>query len=355
MNRPKSPIKPHEVVVFFPTSAHQELDSEDWNVNVHGWIFQPEENSLKRPLLLGLLRRVLKLSREQTETGLLKQRLRPFLVDNERGRKISIELGGGVYQLPKSKPNGHFQSTFSVPNAAVGPLPEASPWLPFRAITPAGDERVFSGRMLFVPQRGVSVISDIDDTIKVTNVGDHRELLANTFLREFRSVPSMAAVYRRWAEAGACFHYVSSSPWQLFQPLCDLFDRHSFPAGSVHLREFRVRELKTLENLAGSEEGKSKQILRILSAYPQRTFVFVGDSGEKDAEMYGDLARRFPHRVARIYIRNVTEESPDSDRFTKAFAEVPRKRWMLFDEASELLPPKHKDAMDEFLEFGNPH
>ena len=199
------------------------------------------------------------------------------------------------------------------------------------------------------------MISDIDDTIKVTNVGDHREMLANTFLREFRSVPSMATVYRRWAEAGACFHYVSSSPWQLFQPLCDLFNRHSFPAGSVHLRKFWVRELKTLENLAGSEEGKSKEILRILSVYPQRTFVFVGDSGEKDVEMYGDLARRFSHRVARIYIRNVTVDSPDSDRFTKVFAEVPRKRWMLFDEASELLSPKHKDAKDEFLEFRELH
>ena len=48
--------------------------------------------------------------------------------------------------------------------------------------------------MLFVPPKGVSVISDIDDTIKVTEVLDRRRMLYNTFLREFKDVTGMVAV-----------------------------------------------------------------------------------------------------------------------------------------------------------------
>jgi phosphatidate phosphatase APP1 len=33
---------------------------------------------------------------------------------------------------------------------------------------------------------GVSVISDIDDTVKTSNVVDRSDLLANTFLRPFQ-------------------------------------------------------------------------------------------------------------------------------------------------------------------------
>ena len=92
-----------------------------------------------------------------------------------------------------------------------------------------------------IDERGVSVITDIDDTIKITAVTNRRELLMNTFLREFRAVSGMAELYRRWATGGAAFHYVSSSPWQLFSVLSEYTETEAFPAGSMHLRSFRLR------------------------------------------------------------------------------------------------------------------
>ena len=88
-------------------------------------------------------------------------------------------------------------------------------WLRYRADTSDGDERQLGGAVQLLPPRGVSVVSDVDDTIKISQVADHRELLNNTFLRPMEAVPGMPALYRRWAKDGAAFHYVTASPWQL--------------------------------------------------------------------------------------------------------------------------------------------
>ena len=47
-------------------------------------------------------------------------------------------------------------------------------------------------------------------------------------------------------------------------------------------------------------------IERIFQTYPHLPFVLVGDSGESDAEIYAEVAHKFPGRVLSIYIRDVT-------------------------------------------------
>ena len=67
-------------------------------------------------------------------------------------------------------------------------------------------------------------------------------------------------------------------------------------------------------------------------------FVLVGDSGEQDPEVYGGIARKHPGQVSAIFIRNVTGEKPESDRFRKAFEAIPQDRWRVFEQAAELEP-----------------
>ena len=47
---------------------------------------------------------------------------------------------------------------------------------------------MFRGRIQLIEPYGVSVISDIDDTLKHTYVANRREMLASTFLRPFEEV-----------------------------------------------------------------------------------------------------------------------------------------------------------------------
>lgn len=68
------------------------------------------------------------------------------------------------------------------------------------------------------------MISDIDDTIKITEIPAGKRIVAvNTFLRDFFDVREPIPIIEKYKELaardGAAFHYVSGGPWQLYQPL----------------------------------------------------------------------------------------------------------------------------------------
>jgi phosphatidate phosphatase APP1 len=152
-------------------------------------------------------------------------------------------------------------------------------------------------------------------------------LLRNSFLREFKAVDGMAKMYQQLASRGATFHYVSASPWQLYPPLSEFMAKDSFPAGSFHMKYFRLKDRSALQMLASQNKYKPAVIEKILADFPKRRFILVGDSGEQDPEIYGELARKFPRQVAKILVRDVQDLSSYDERFKKAFDEVPQDRW----------------------------
>jgi phosphatidate phosphatase APP1 len=116
----------------------------------------------------------------------------------------------------------------------------------------------------------------------------------------------MAALYQHWRQRdGASFHYVSASPWQLYVPLEEFTRSNAFPMGSFHLKEFRWRGERFLNRFASPEDYKIRTIEPLLQAAPRRRLVLVGDSGERDPEAYGELARRHPEQVVAIFIREL--------------------------------------------------
>ncbi|KAJ2478684.1 hypothetical protein IWW56_003564 [Coemansia sp. RSA 2131] len=157
-----------------------------------------------------------------------------------------------------------------------------------------------------VEPRGVSVVSDIDDTIKASNItAEKRILLETVFARPLQAVPGMSALYSDWYSLGAEFHYVSNSPWQLYPSLDSFFHANRFPPGSAHLRSFDPGDLLSIKNYTGTPQMKRDTIEHLFKTFPERKFVLVGDCGEHDLETYADLARRYPARVVRIYIRDL--------------------------------------------------
>jgi phosphatidate phosphatase APP1 len=186
-----------------------------------------------------------------------------------------------------------------------------------------------------IPWAGWSVISDIDDTIKDTQISPLRQLLTNTFLREFRGVAGMAELYRGWADLGCQFHYVSSSPWQLLDPLQQLCQEEQFPAGTFHLRTFRLGT-DLVRKMLLRQRGKAIVIQSLLATFPQRKFVLVGDSGERDPEIYCRAAKRFPNQVKAIYIRDVVARRITRQRLEKITESLPAGLCQAFSDASEL-------------------
>lgn len=326
-----SPVKEDEDLVFFPTAARQ--DGGEWIVPVHAWVFEPEHGSLPREFALASLAKAFGLDDKAVESAVFRERARWFLVDNERGKEVITDLSEQIFGPTEANGHAHGEIRLQRPGRAS---------LSFRAVLPASDNRVFKGEAVLVPQEGLSVISDIDDTIKISEVTDRNKLLEHTFLKPFEAAPGMADAYTRLANAGAAFHYVSSSPWQLYPALGAFMEDAKYPQGSVHLRLFRVKDdVKddTVFNLLKSSEvTKPPVINKLLTEYPKREFIFIGDSGEKDAEIYGKIARENPGRVKHIYIRRVTLETRHDRRYQTAFESLDPAAWTVFDDPSEIRP-----------------
>ena len=268
-----SDISSDEKVVFYPTYAHLDEDGATWVVPIHGIIYEPEADSSARGALVDAVAAMLQVEPGTPEAENLDRRARLFLVDNERRQDIAVRIGPTVHEVGTSEPNGHFRGELRVLSADVEHLFEGQEggrrFLSFEAVTRKGDDRSFAGRVEMVGPRGLSIISDVDDTIKHSQIGDHKAMLANTFLREFKPVPGMPELYGELAEAGASFHYVSGSPWQLYLPLSEFLETQGFPPGSFDLKDFRLKDPTTVAGLLKSQETtKLRAIEPIMAAFP---------------------------------------------------------------------------------------
>jgi len=324
-----SEIAEDERIVLFPTSASWEGDV--WRVPIHGWVFEPEEGDLARRPTIALFRGILGLVDDDPVSEIFERRLRGFLVDNERGKRVGLKVGDLNQTLSASGPDGHFDDVLE--------LQAGASWLTLTAAA-SGDSQTFEGRVRLLEPEGLTILSDIDDTVKVSNVRDRQSLLRNTFLRDFEAVPGMAARYNEWhSDRGAHVHFVSSSPWQLYEELSEFLRREDFPESTLSLKHVRLKDSSALNLLDDPLEAKTSTIEAFIRRFPDREFVLVGDSGEMDPEVYGEIARRHPGRVLRIFIRDVSGEDPGAARYRAAFEGVPERKWELFDDGSTLTLP----------------
>ncbi len=183
------------------------------------------------------------------------------------------------------------------------------------------------GNLRLLSDVGLSVISDIDDTIKITEIpaGEER-ILKNTFFSTFREAPCMATLYQTFPDS-VSFHYVSGGPWQLYRPIVDFMfgDANTFPLGSLHMKNVRtnpteVDSYKDIWKLIGGAgesatvTQKLSQIKTILTHFPKRRFILIGDSGEHDPEIFTKIRDDHPDQIQAIFIRdviNAAELSPE--------------------------------------------
>jgi len=102
-------------------------------------------------------------------------------------------------------------------------------------------------------------------------------------------------------EANPIF-YVSHSPWNLYRYLEYFLAENDFPKGPILLRSFKTI-LKRKSK--GERPQKHKEILKLLRTYPDMQFILIGDSGERDPDIYIEISQHFPDRIKAIYLRQV--------------------------------------------------
>jgi len=338
--RPPSTLAREDRVILFPSVGYLSRDRGYWIVNVHGDVSCAGKLSLGKRMLLKIFKRAMRASDEEVASPLFHERIDRFVAHDRSGVPIAVRIGEEIFGLPKrSRRDGQFHAAVRIPVGQAEKWADedgqAEPCLPVEVCGARA-----TGRVHLVGPTGLSVVSDIDDTLKHSNVTCKRTLLTNTFLRPFEAIPGMAPLFREWSADGAAFHYVSSSPWQLYAHLAEHLASEGFPAGSFHLRPFRLRDHLLRRILMLRRSGKLGVIRALFRVFPQRRFLLIGDSGEHDPEIYGALARRFPRQVAGIFIRQLENQTRLVRRYARAFRLIDPARWRIYQDASELADVK---------------
>ncbi|MEX1364289.1 MAG: App1 family protein [Nannocystaceae bacterium] len=326
-----------EEVRFLPTFAV--VRDGQWQVPIDAWVFEPEQDAVGRRVMLELLGEAAQHRWSAPDSEIIERNLLPFMADNERGERVALRRAGYAVVVGPTSKAGRARGILPLPLHGAAAKGEGNPpWVELEVVMPAGDEREFSAWSQLLSDEGISVVSDIDDTIKITEVHDKERLVENTFLHPFVAVPRMAEAYTRWAAAGVAFHYVSASPLPLEGALSRFAREAGFPRGTLALRPFRWIDGTALDLLEPSEDYKREVIESIVGSFERRAFVLVGDTGERDPEIYAAIARRFPGRVRAIFLRDPRPGGTPGmgERLDGVFAGLPRALWRVIVDGSGL-------------------
>jgi phosphatidate phosphatase APP1 len=236
----------------------------------------------------------------------VRRTLRQFVTDELPGVPLRVTVAGTSVETATDD-EGYFLARLH-----PGPGALTSPWTT-GTVELAGDYRGLTDPhvtpvevLVPGPDASFGIVSDVDDTILETGVQRVGEMVRATLTGSALTrtpFPGAPELYRDLARGRNPVFYVSSSPWNLHSFLLAFLRHRSFPLGPVLLRD--------LLGTAAGREQKAGRIHEVLDLHPDLPFVLLGDSGERDPEVYAEVVRARPGRVLAVYIREVRLDPGD--------------------------------------------
>ncbi|OAP65405.1 hypothetical protein AYL99_01377 [Fonsecaea erecta] len=289
----------------------------------------------------------------------IEERIKPLIMAIAPARTIQIKIPcPGSTGIPHRRVLGPSNSNgISSQTLLTGGADDADG----KTVTCTSDSDTFpslKSNTRFVGPEGWGVISDIDDTIKVTMTPSPTGILQSTFADVPKTTPGMPDFYKVLDESlkSPAWFYLSASP-DTDPPRC-LMD----VLGGI---------LQSLTQ--GVKDYKTDRIEKIQSWLPNRKFVCIGDSTQSDPEAYAAMYAKYPDWIKAIYIRKVIEAphmeaKNKNQRFIDAFKDVPDQVWRVFMDPKELadhikhvagvahagLDPGDATPVDDPSNFGSP-
>lgn len=241
-------------------------------------------------------------SSARSRRSTLKVSLARFLTVEVPRAEVTIHAPGGDVVVRTDR-DGYVDHEVELPDLAPG-------WHEMRLTGPGG--ATATARVLLVdPDVDVGVVSDVDDTILHTGLTRGLDFLKATLLTDVEErtpLPGAAALYRalvaKPGKADRPIFYVSTSPWNLHEMLLQFVSLRGFPVGPLLLTDWGPSHTGLFR--IGAQAHKPALVRRLLDEHPHLRLVLIGDSGQEDPEIYADIAREHPERVAAVYIRRIT-------------------------------------------------
>ncbi|KAL3473837.1 hypothetical protein BJX99DRAFT_232832 [Aspergillus californicus] len=191
-------------------------------------------------------------------------------------------------------------------------------------------------------KKGWGVISDIDDTIKIT--GDGLEAIKATLIDEATPVSGMPDLYAALTDLiNPSWIYLTGSPWQLYGMLHEFIGtQFATSQGPILMKNLTYTGVEgLLEFLAEgtSLEYKAGRIDDIHSWYPGKQYLGIGDSSASDPEAYAYAYHQYGAEWMKcIWIHTVDGGNNTAARWEEAFKGIPESVYKLYSDPEELSP-----------------
>jgi len=217
-------------------------------------------------------------------------------------------------------------------HAVVDGLALTPGWQVATVETPVSGSETAAEVLVVPADAPLALVSDIDDTVVHSGITN---LLSAARTLLFRN----AATRTPWAGVAELYRalvagttggptptpvfYLSTSPWNLYDLLVDFLDRRGLPRGPLMLMDWGLSGRGLIRG--EKNQHKRARLDQLLGDHPGIRLLLVGDSGERDAEVFRDVARAYPGRVVGAVVRNVTLAiDPHAGGVRDALAELER-------------------------------
>lgn len=156
---------------------------------------------------------------------------------------------------------------------------------------------VFSLSGAFASDREVLLISDLDDTIKITETNRPIRMMINGFFTR-KAFAGMTELYEHMQSLYVDRTVVlTASPGLVRGNIEKLLDKYNLYVDQLITRNLRTESDKFAY--------KYNNVVEQLTAHPNMKAILVGDDSGEDHEIYHKIKEDFPGRVLAIYIRPV--------------------------------------------------
>lgn len=162
----------------------------------------------------------------------------------------------------------------------------------------------------FTAQARLVIISDIDDTLKQTDVLNKLDTVQNAIVGEkaFQWMPKIFSEIEKHHNQKATMIYVSSS-LDCISKQSKWLSKHGFPKGTVYQRTCKSGEIdyqvpgRDYKILVISKE------LMLLPAGEEHEIYMFGDNGQHDPDIYQFIKNAYPNIKIKPYIRDIRVEA----------------------------------------------
>ena len=147
----------------------------------------------------------------------------------------------------------------------------------------------------FSVQAEIRIVSDLDDTIKITNVGNWSQTVRNALFskKAFAGMPELIYQMQSYTVS---FSIITASPKLLNSKIESFLSYHDLETQYLFTRD--------IINESDKLDYKVKAIEKILSEN-EGELILMGDDTQKDVDVFQVIKNRYPERILAVYIHSI--------------------------------------------------